>query len=73
MLVANHVCIIKDNYCLIKMKQRITRAEVLGIPLKTVPNYWELCVDARTDYSSINLETLPSPRGLLPARQAAEG
>lgn len=57
------------------MKRRITRTKLPSVTVKTVPNYWQLYVEATIviDISLISLETLPSPPGSLPVHQAAEG
>lgn len=75
MLVATQVRTIKDNYCRIEITPRISGAIVPGSAVKTVQiigncakSYnWYLIIDP------IGLETLPSPRGPLPVRQAAGG
>lgn len=40
MLVATQMCAIKDNYCLIKMKPRITSANLPCVTVNAAPNYW---------------------------------
>lgn len=42
MLVATQMCKLNDNYCLIKIKPRITRVNLrtVCVTVKTVPNYW---------------------------------
>lgn len=40
MLVESQICTIKDNYCLIKTKPKITKVNLQCITGKTAPNYW---------------------------------